>query len=89
MLDYHYNGLDRRTEYPARALDSIVSYIDNLVLVKNDIVSGSTLIRMINDAKHREFADLFRGTEDDSIWPKLLYLDPTHQSVYEEARDGR
>lgn len=89
MLDYHYNGLDRLSEYPDRALDSIRSYIDDLVVVKNDIVSGSTLIRMINDAKHREFADLFRGTTDGSIWAKLLFLDPTHQSVYEEARDGR
>ena len=44
---------------------------------------------MINDAKHLEFAATFTGWRDPSIWAKLLYLDPSHQSVYERARDGR
>ena len=89
ILDYHYNGLDRRAEFPERSLDSIVGYLDDLVRIKNNLVAGSTLIRMINDAKHLEFADLFRGYADPTIWNKLLFLDPTHQSVYEKARDGR
>ena len=89
LLNYHYNGLDRLNEYPERALDSLSSYIDNLVAVKDRLVSSSTLIRMINDAKHIEFAGTFEGYDDRTIWAKLLYLDPTHQSVYEAARDGR
>ncbi len=89
LLNYHYNGLDRLAEYPERALDSISSYIDDLVQIKDRLVSSSTLIRIINDAKHIEFAGTFKGYADKTIWAKLLYLDPTHQSVYESARDGR
>ncbi len=89
LLDYHYNGLDRLSEYPDRARDSISSYIDDLVLIKDNLVAASTLIRMINDAKHLEFASTFTGWRDPSIWARFLYLDPTHQSVYERARDGR
>lgn len=89
LLNYHYNGLDRLAAYPERALDSLSSYIDNFVQVKDRLVSASTLIRIINDAKHIEFAGTFKGYSDKSIWAKLLYLDPTHQSVYESARDSR
>lgn len=89
LLNYHYNGIDRLSEYPDRARDSIVTYISDLVRIKDNLVSSSTLIRMINDAKHLEFATTFRGYHDPSIWARLLYLDPTHQSVYENARDGR
>ncbi len=89
LLNYHYNGLDRLSEYPDRALDSLSGYITNLVEIKDRLVSASTLIRMINDTKHIEFATTFKGYRDPTIWARLLYLDPTHQSVYERARDGR
>lgn len=89
LLDYHYNGLDKRAEYPQRALDSIAVYVTELVKIKDNLVSSSTLVRVINDTKHLEFAEIFTGYKDKSIWEKLLYLDPTHQSVYEEARNKR
>ncbi|MCB0710822.1 MAG: DUF4835 family protein [Ignavibacteriae bacterium] len=85
MLNYHYNGMDRLSEYPDAALDSLSNYITNLMFIKDDLVSSSTLIRVINDTKHFEFAQIFTGYEDKTIWQKLLYIDPTHQSVYDEA----
>lgn len=89
LLDYHYNGLDKRAEYPERALDSLAKYVTDLVKIKDNLVSSSTLVRVINDTKHLEFAEIFTGYKDRTIWEKLLYLDPTHQSVYEEARNKR
>lgn len=86
MLNYHYNGLDRMNQYPVKALDSISKYITDLIQIKNTLVSSSTIIRVINDTKHLEFADIFKGYADKSIWDKLIFLDPTNQNVYEEAR---
>ena len=85
MLDYHYNGLDRLSEYPGRALDSLNTYITNLMGLRNDMGASSTLLRIINDTKHLEFAETFTGYKDKTIWQKLMFIDPTHQSVYEEA----
>ncbi len=87
LLNYHYNGLDRRAEYPQAALDSLDAYITELVRFKNTLVASSTIVRVINDTKHREFADIFTGYADKSIWDKLMFLDPTNQSVYEEAKN--
>lgn len=87
MLNYHYNGLDRLAEYPDIALDSLNAYVTELVQFKNTLVASSTIVRVINDTKHREFADIFTGYKDKSIWDKLKFLDPTNQSVYEEARN--
>lgn len=89
LLDYHYNGLDRLAEYPGRALDSLNKYVSELVRIKDNLVSSSTIIRVINDSKYQEFAEIFTGYADRTIWDKLLYLDPTHQTTYEEARNKR
>ena len=86
MLNYHYNGLDRLDEHRDAALDSLEVYVTDLMQVKNNLVSSSTMIRIINDSKHLEFAEVFTGYGDGTIWDKLLFIDPTHQSVYEEAR---
>ncbi len=86
MLNYHYNGLDRLAEQNEAALDSLEVYITELMQIKNNLVSSSTMIRLINDSKHLEFAEVFTGYKDGTIWDKLLFIDPTHQSVYEEAR---
>lgn len=85
MLNYHYNGLDRMSEYRDAALDSLSAYITDLMEIKNDLVSSSTLIRVIHDSKYLEFAEIFTGYHDKTIWQKILFIDPTHQSVYEEA----
>ena len=87
MLNYHYNGLDRLAEFPEAALDSMDTYVSDLVQFKNTLVASSTIVRVINDTKHREFADIFTGYADKKIWDKLMFLDPSNQSVYQEARE--
>jgi hypothetical protein len=87
ILDYHYNGLDLIADNRAAALDSVNARLSDLVIVKDKLVQPSVLLRMINDTKYVEFAELFTGYRDPVVWRKLLYLDPGHATVYEEAQN--
>jgi hypothetical protein len=88
IFDYHYNGLDLLADNRSAGLDSISTHLTSLVKAKDKLVQSSTLIRVLNDAKNIEYAELFAGSGADNIvWRKLLYIDPGHQSVYEEARE--
>jgi hypothetical protein len=86
IFNYHYNGLDLLAEQRAAALDSINNSLSELVKAKDKLVEPSTIIRVLNDAKNTEYAELFTGYSDPLVWRKLLYIDPTHQAVYEAAR---
>ena len=44
------------------------------------------VLRVLNDAKNIEYAELFTGYGDQVVWRKLLAIDPGHKSVYETAR---
>ncbi|MBS1910531.1 MAG: DUF4835 family protein [Bacteroidetes bacterium] len=87
IYNYHYNGLDLTTSNKQAALDSINTYIGDLVVAKDKLVQPSVLLRVMSDAKYMEFAELFAGYTDPVIWRKLIYLDPGHQSTFEQARD--
>lgn len=86
IYSYHYNGLDLIQADRKAALDSINNHLTALVIVKDKLVQPSVLLRVFNDAKYIEYAELFAGYPDATVWRKLLYLDPGHQSVYEEAK---
>ncbi|MEO5931201.1 MAG: DUF4835 family protein [Candidatus Kapaibacterium sp.] len=87
IYDYHYNGLDLINENRAVALDSISNHLSNLVIAVDRLVAPSVVMRVLNDSKDVEYAEIFTGYGDPLIWKKLLYLDPGHQSVYENARN--
>jgi hypothetical protein len=86
VYDYHFNGLDLLAENRAKALDSIDAQLSQLVITKNKLVEGSTLLRVLTDAKHVELSELFVGFHDETVWRKLAYLDPGHATVYEAAK---
>ncbi|MBC8143996.1 MAG: DUF4835 family protein [bacterium] len=87
IYNYHYNGLDLLAKNRAVALDSVDTFLTELVVTKNKIVEGSTLLRVLTDAKHVEWSELFAGYADETVWRKLTYLDPSHTTVYEAARN--
>lgn len=87
IYDYHYNGLDLIASNRAAALDSINNYLSDLVRAKDKLVESSTIIRVLNDTKNLEYAELFVGYKDPTVWRKLLFIDPIHQSVYEAAQE--
>ncbi len=86
LFDYHYNGLDLLSADRTAALDSVNAHLSNLVIAKDKLVQPSVLLRVLNDAKYVEYAELFARYRDPIVWRKLLYLDPGHQSVYDEAK---
>jgi hypothetical protein len=86
IYDYHFNGLDLLAEKRAIALDSLNTQLTALVVAKNKLVEGSTLLRVLTDAKHVELSELFVGFHDETVWRKLAYLDPGHATVYEAAK---
>lgn len=91
IYNYHFNGLDNISKNRPAALDSINTYITDLVLEKDRLVQPSTIIRVLNDTKNVEYAELFRGYVDPSglIWRKLINIDPGHKQVYDEAQDNK
>jgi hypothetical protein len=86
IYDYHFNGLDLMAANRVAALDSINTQLGDLVITKNKLVEGSTLLRVLTDAKHVELSELFVGYADETVWRKLAYIDPGHTTVYEAAR---
>jgi hypothetical protein len=86
IYDYHYNGLDLLADNRTAALDSINNHLSELVLAIDKIVEPSVILRVLNDAKNIEYAELFTGYGDQVVWRKLLAIDPGHKSVYETAR---
>lgn len=89
IYNYHYNGLDLLSENRNAALDSLSSCISDLVQAVDRLVEPSTIVRVLNDTKNLEYAELFRDYTDPEglIWRKLVYLDPSHKQVYDAARD--
>jgi hypothetical protein len=87
IYDYHFNGLDLMAKDRAAALDSINTQLGGLVVTKNKLVEGSTLLRVLTDAKHVELSELFSGYSDEGVWRKLTYIDPGHATIYEAARE--
>ncbi len=88
IYNYHYNGLDLLAKNRTRALDSLNAFISDLVQAVDRLVEPSTIIRVLNDTKNLEYAELFRDYRDPDglIWRKLIYLDPSHKQIYDAAR---
>lgn len=87
IYEYHYNGLDLLAKDRGAALDSISDHLTDLVRTIDNLVQPSTIVRVLNDAKNTEYASLFIGYHDPMVWRKLLYIDPSHQSIYEAAKN--
>lgn len=86
LYDYHYNGLDLLSQNRQMGLDSANTALSGLVIAKDKLVQPSVLLRVMNDAKYMEYAELFAGYSDPKVWRKLQYIDPGHQSAYEAAQ---
>lgn len=90
IFDYHYNGLDLLQTKPDEARIAIGVAIDSLVALRriSSDAGRSVYLRAFFEAKYPELADLARLFPDNLTvyFQKLGYLDPVHQSYYEDAR---
>lgn len=87
IFNYHKNGLDLLASNRAAGIDSINNHLTSLVFAIDKLVESSTIVRVLNDTKYREYAELFAGSRDAMVWRKLMFIDPIHQAIYEEAKN--
>ncbi|MDP4243337.1 MAG: DUF4835 family protein [Bacteroidota bacterium] len=90
IFQYHYNGLDLLVTKPDEARITIGTVIDSLVSLRriSSDAGRSVFLRAFFEAKNQELADLARLFPDNltAYFQKLGFLDPVHQSYYEDAR---
>jgi len=89
MFMYHYDGLDLLSTKPDDAKMGIGTAIDSLVTLKHDnsAAGRSVFLRAFFEAKNSELCDLSRLFPDNLqiYFQKLAYLDPSHETFYDEA----
>lgn len=84
MYEYHFNGLDLLQKHPENAITTIDSVLDVLIKIKNENPT-STLVKLFFDAKYMELAEILKNAKNkETIFKKLIFADPSHQSTYLE-----
>jgi hypothetical protein len=86
---YYYRGLDSLFGNKERALKKMYSALDNIrnLLVKNN--QPSLAVRTFFDTKYLEIAEAFLDYSDETVYTRLVKIDPVHQSTYEEYAKKR
>lgn len=56
---------------------------------KNKIVESSVLLQLFFDTHYQTLATLFNGYSDKEIFDILMYLDPGHSMLYQDAKEGK
>ena len=86
-FNYHYNGIDLYTENPKEThavIERMVNYLyDNI----DKMGRNSVFLRVFFEAKAGEIVDYLSGYEDDTIFQKLMKVDPGNISKYQQAMD--
>lgn len=87
---YHYDVLDQLAINEEKARTAYAGFIDTLIQIKRNssTIDRSVYFKNFLEAKYAEFAEFgrwFKGNLD-LYFQKLRYLDPLHQTFYEEAR---
>ena len=86
----YYDGFDRMAFDQEEALKAIVNVLGEMAQYKQDKVTGpSIMMEAFFETKASEFASMFNGYEDETVFNYLVYLDPTHAMTYEEAKEGK
>lgn len=88
-FQYHVNGVDLITTERPSALANIENSIMTIGRIRDMQNPRSVLVRTFFDAKYGEIADLFRGYPSSDFFDRLIQIDPSHQTAYEEARRAR
>jgi hypothetical protein len=91
IIQYYVFGLDAMAENKDKALGMIVDILEDMAKFKDKTPGRSVLMQMFFDAKYRELCELFRGNAKfgEAAFRKLKYVDNSHSTAYEMARQGR
>ena len=89
VLQYHYRGLDLLYKDPVKARKNMLSALEKLGNLQDKINQASLIIRLFFEAKYLEIAQQFLEDADPSIYQKLVKIDRSHQSTYDEYSKKR
>ncbi len=81
---YHYKGLDLLHKDRVKARKNIFSSLQKIRKLLDKINQQSQAARLFFDSKYLEIAATFVDDPDRGIYNKLVRIDPSHQTTYEE-----
>lgn len=88
VFRYHYRGLDERHKDTTKARKNILAALERIAKVQEKINTPSLVIRTFFDTKYQEIADVFLGDPDQTVFAKLIKIDPSHEQAYIKASQG-
>ncbi len=87
-FEYMWMGLDSLTINKPNAFKNILAALEKITTIKKKEVKAYA-VDIFYDSKATEIAEIFLEYGDRSIYGKLISLDPSHQSIYDEFRNRR
>lgn len=89
VFELFVDGLDQIAFDKDQAIENIKSTISKMADFKqNRMTTASVLFQAFFDAKSYELAQTFKGHDDEQVFKDLMYLDPSHTMLYQEAMDN-
>lgn len=86
---YHFRGLDSLSSSPTTAYANILEALDAIGKLRKNSDPRNLVIKSFFDTKYLEIADVFTSYPDPNIYKTFSYIDPSHQTTYEDYRARR
>jgi hypothetical protein len=90
IFSYFVDGLDIMFKSEEKGKQNVAQAIGMMAdFKKNKLTAGSAIMQLFFDAKYREIATLFNGSEDVTLFRNLVELDPANTMIYNESKEGK
>jgi hypothetical protein len=90
VFSYYVDGFDKIAFDKETAMKNIENVILSMAKFKQEkIVEASVLLQLFFDAHSQTIATLFNGYSNPELFKALMYLDPGHSMLYQDAMDGK
>ncbi len=87
LYDYYYNGLDILKEDPKLANENIAKLVYTLEKLEDKVGRMNILLRVFFDTKHKELYAYCKSNPDKTLLKRLIRIDPSHTTTYEQKKD--
>ncbi len=88
LYDYHYNGLDILKDNPKEANKNIAKLVYSLEKLVDKVGRMNILLRVFFDTKYKELYAYTKNNPDHSLLHRLIKIDPSHTSTYEQGLEN-
>lgn len=90
IFSYYVDGFDKLASNKDTAIKNIENIILSMAKFKQEkIVEASVLLQLFFDTHSQTIATLFNGYPNPELFKALMYLDPGHSMLYQDAMDGK